>query len=490
MIDLARRHWAASFVLACLLHLLLAAILVLKGTDPLARGKGEGGLEVQLTRAGGSPSETAHTRNRIDEAVGRAASEAAPRIDAEEAARAASPSETSEIAPPVVRDTSLTPAPESPVPPDVSAVAPASEELPDATVETEPVAAAEAAKAAVQSAAPVTPEADPVPAVPPSSTVTARPVEAARPRPVESPRSVDAQPVSTAPPAAESQPALPVEAAAIETRSLPLAESTAPDAVAPTSPPQEVQAGAPDAPVAAEAAPPPPDDLPPLESVSSVAPDSATTTNAAEAADAPVETAESPAAAEAAAPSPSVETVAPEGPASARSRTEAEAAATVAPEAARPARGAETVTRSGSAPENAGVVGPQESLLPGRGGAGGIETVRTLDGTGEDRVERRGGRNYDRKLYTSVATAWLQLHRRYPEEAREAGLEGLALVYIVIERNGDVRSFRVIQSTGYAVLDKEILEAVERAKPFPVIPDTDHRDEVDLILPVKFEIRR
>lgn len=473
MIELARRHWAASFALACLLHLLLAAILVLQRTDPIARGKGDGGLEVQLTRAGGSPAETAHTRNRIENAVERAAAEAAARIEAEEAARAAAPSEAADVAPPIVRDTSLAPAPESPVPPDITAVEPASEELPDPAVATEPEAAPEAETAAAESAAPVTPDAEPVTAVPPTATVTAQPVASPRTE-VETPETVRPEAASAAPPAAESRPALPVETAPLDTPSLPVAESAAPDAVAPASPPQEVVAGAPDAPVAAEAAPPPPDDLPPLESASSVAPDAATAT----------------AAAEAASPLPSAEVVSPEGPAAAQPATETEAAAVVAPETVRPARGAETVTRSGDAPENAGIVGPQETLQPGRGGVGEIETARPLDGAGEDRVERRGGRNYDRKLYTSVATAWLQLHRRYPEEAKEAELEGVALVYIVIDRNGDVRSFRLIQSTGSAILDKEIHDAVERARPFPVIPDTDHRDQVDLILPVKFKLRQ
>jgi len=92
----------------------------------------------------------------------------------------------------------------------------------------------------------------------------------------------------------------------------------------------------------------------------------------------------------------------------------------------------------------------------------------------------------ERYQYVSVCQAWLQLHTKYPPEAREGGIEGMGIVMLVITRDGTLESHQLYQSTGHRILDDAMMEAVSRASPFPPFPESRTDDTATLLLPVKF----
>ena len=91
--------------------------------------------------------------------------------------------------------------------------------------------------------------------------------------------------------------------------------------------------------------------------------------------------------------------------------------------------------------------------------------------------------------YEQLLVAWLEKHKKYPRRAKRLRIEGEGLLRIVIDRTGRTRQIKLEQHTGNRLLDKAVLEMVERANPFPPMPDDDPRQELEFIVPVAFVLR-
>ena len=71
----------------------------------------------------------------------------------------------------------------------------------------------------------------------------------------------------------------------------------------------------------------------------------------------------------------------------------------------------------------------------------------------------------------------------YPEEARRQGIEGEALVLLIIDPSGNVVAARIEQSSGYRILDDAALSAVRSLRSLPA--DAPQQS----LLPVRFRLR-
>ena len=91
--------------------------------------------------------------------------------------------------------------------------------------------------------------------------------------------------------------------------------------------------------------------------------------------------------------------------------------------------------------------------------------------------------------WESRLVAHIERFKRYPLEAREHGEQGLVRVAFAIDRDGWVRSSRVVQSSGSSDLDQEALAMLTRAQPVPRPPDRIPTRELSFLVPIKFTIR-
>jgi protein TonB len=89
------------------------------------------------------------------------------------------------------------------------------------------------------------------------------------------------------------------------------------------------------------------------------------------------------------------------------------------------------------------------------------------------------------KAYNALVFGHLQRFKRYPPAAR--GITGTVLVQFVLNRTGDVIESKVTKSSGSGVLDREAIETLRRASPFPAFPDAKPGAEDTYIAPVSFE---
>lgn len=85
---------------------------------------------------------------------------------------------------------------------------------------------------------------------------------------------------------------------------------------------------------------------------------------------------------------------------------------------------------------------------------------------------------------------WLAQHRRYPRAARRSGAEGTVWVRFVLDRGGSLQGSEVLTSSGHPILDRAALDLLERASPFPALPPELTTDEIELVLPIEYDLTR
>jgi protein TonB len=86
--------------------------------------------------------------------------------------------------------------------------------------------------------------------------------------------------------------------------------------------------------------------------------------------------------------------------------------------------------------------------------------------------------------YNALVFGHLQRFKRYPSLAR--GAQGTVVVSFVLNRAGAVIESAVTKSSGNDVLDREALEILRRASPFPAFPAAKPGSQDSYIAPVNF----
>lgn len=127
---------------------------------------------------------------------------------------------------------------------------------------------------------------------------------------------------------------------------------------------------------------------------------------------------------------------------------------------------------------------------PGVGEADGEQPAGANGyGKGGSGSEGGGGGQASTSNYYGRLATWLARHKRYPVQARRLRQEGTAKVTFTITRSGRVVSKRIVQSSGYELLDQEVQAMLERASPLPRIPSSLGRSRLTITLPVAFALR-
>lgn len=87
-------------------------------------------------------------------------------------------------------------------------------------------------------------------------------------------------------------------------------------------------------------------------------------------------------------------------------------------------------------------------------------------------------------------TLWgaISKHKQYPRIAQMRGWQGEAIVELLLDGDGMLKSKKIIQSSGHDVLDKQALDMIEKASPFPVPPEALRGSSFSIKVPIPFKL--
>jgi protein TonB len=83
----------------------------------------------------------------------------------------------------------------------------------------------------------------------------------------------------------------------------------------------------------------------------------------------------------------------------------------------------------------------------------------------------------------------LQQYKRYPNGAQTKHEQGIVLLGFSVDRSGRVLAHRIVQSSGHADLDQEVMDMIVRAQPLPAFPRSMTQSKLDLTVPIRFALR-
>ncbi len=90
--------------------------------------------------------------------------------------------------------------------------------------------------------------------------------------------------------------------------------------------------------------------------------------------------------------------------------------------------------------------------------------------------------------YGSALGRAIAKHKQYPRIAQMRGWQGDVLLDLKLDGNGKVLSAAVQQSSGFDALDKQALEMVRKASPFPAPPEALRSRTFNITVPVSFKL--
>lgn len=137
---------------------------------------------------------------------------------------------------------------------------------------------------------------------------------------------------------------------------------------------------------------------------------------------------------------------------------------------------------------------PRETLLPPPeqtsstavnsvpGGTGIAGTSRTTGvGTGDSTEQLSNKYRAENFAYIKKI---IEKNLTYPRRAQRMGWTGRVVVSFDVLKNGHVRDIRIIKSTGYDLLDSNLVETIQKVEPFPKPPLS-----VTLNIPIIYELK-
>jgi TonB family protein len=111
----------------------------------------------------------------------------------------------------------------------------------------------------------------------------------------------------------------------------------------------------------------------------------------------------------------------------------------------------------------------------------GINVKSTYGGVSGNTVETKKT-GYLRANFSYIKNM-IKKRITYPQNARRMGWEGKVKVSFIISSSGEVRDIKLIQSSGYGILDNNVIDAVHDASPFPKPPA-----EARIIIPIVYSL--
>lgn len=110
--------------------------------------------------------------------------------------------------------------------------------------------------------------------------------------------------------------------------------------------------------------------------------------------------------------------------------------------------------------------------------------------TGRSEQQSSGGKRGNSKSYIRELYQWLSKHRTYPPAAKKSKQQGTVQLAFTMNRQGEVLSSAIKETSGHPLLDNAALRMLEDASPLPALPDDffPSRQQLPLVMPIEFSL--
>lgn len=93
-----------------------------------------------------------------------------------------------------------------------------------------------------------------------------------------------------------------------------------------------------------------------------------------------------------------------------------------------------------------------------------------------------------RQQWEQLLYAHLEHYKRYPRQALRANQQGMPIIALTMDRNGQVLEVELIHSSGARTLDSEALLLARRAEPLPLPPPQVRGNPLRISIPIAFTL--
>ncbi|MBT9132524.1 energy transducer TonB [candidate division NPL-UPA2 bacterium Unc8] len=90
--------------------------------------------------------------------------------------------------------------------------------------------------------------------------------------------------------------------------------------------------------------------------------------------------------------------------------------------------------------------------------------------------------------YQDMVKQKIESHLRYPDWAKRQRFEGTVYLSFIVLSDGQARDVKIIQSSGFDILDNEAVSVVNRATPFKPIPEKFNRSTLTMEVAIIFTL--
>jgi periplasmic protein TonB len=129
-----------------------------------------------------------------------------------------------------------------------------------------------------------------------------------------------------------------------------------------------------------------------------------------------------------------------------------------------------------------GLAGSTNALTGGGSGAGSAAGSLKGSGQGSGGPEGSGQNKYLREHFSYIRDKILR-NIHYPSLARRMGWQGRVLLSFIVNLDGTIKEAKIVQGSGFDVLDKNAVDTVRDTAPFPKPPS-----EAKLVIPITYRL--
>lgn len=91
--------------------------------------------------------------------------------------------------------------------------------------------------------------------------------------------------------------------------------------------------------------------------------------------------------------------------------------------------------------------------------------------------------------YQDIVKQKIEEVKKYPLWARREGIQGMVGVRFTVLKSGETRNIAITQSSGFTILDREAVETIKRASPFPPLPEDIPFPSIEMEVSILFSLK-